>query len=60
MTKTITVKGIGRATAKPDTVALSLSLDSRAMEYDRAMETASEYIEDITRASCSRFERREH
>lgn len=48
MTKTITVKGIGRATAKPDTVALSLSLDSRAMEYDRAMETASEYIEDIT------------
>ncbi len=50
MTKTITVKGIGRATAKPDTVTLSLSLDSRAMEYDRAMETASEHIENITRA----------
>lgn len=50
MSRTITVKGIGRATAKPDTVLLSLSLDSRNMEYNKAMELASENIEDITSA----------
>lgn len=49
MPKTITVKGIGRATARPDTVVLSMSLDSRALEYDKAMEIASGNIEDITR-----------
>ena len=49
MPGTITVKGIGRATAKPDTVVLSMSLDSRASEYDKAMEVASDNIEDITR-----------
>ena len=49
MQRTITVKGIGRATAKPDTVVLSMSLDSSALEYDKAMEIASDKIDDITR-----------
>lgn len=49
MPRTITVKGIGRATARPDTVVLSMSLDSRAPEYNRAMELASDNIDDITR-----------
>ncbi len=47
MSRTITVKGTGRATAKPDTVVLSMSLDARAMEYDKAMEIASDNISDI-------------
>lgn len=50
MPRTITVKGIGRATAKPDTVVLPMSLDSCAMEYDRTMEIAAENINDITGA----------
>lgn len=49
MPRTITVKGIGRATAKPDTVVISMSLDSRAMDYDKAMEIASVNIQDINR-----------
>ena len=48
MSRTITVKGIGRATAKPDTVVLSMSLDSRAAEYSKAMEIAAGSISDIT------------
>lgn len=50
MARTITVKGIGRATAKPDTVVLSMSLESRAMEYDKAMEIAAESITGISDA----------
>ena len=50
MQGTITVKGIGRATARPDTIVLSMALDSRAVEYDRAMEIASDSIGDLTRA----------
>jgi len=50
MSRTITVKGIGRATAKPDTVVLSMSLDSRAVEYDKAMEIASDSICEISGA----------
>jgi len=48
MTRTITVKGIGRATAKPDTVVISMSLDSRDKEYDKAMEIAADNISAIT------------
>ena len=48
MSRTITVKGIGRASAKPDTVVISMSLDSRAMDYDGAMEIAADNIQDIT------------
>ncbi|MCM1313729.1 MAG: SIMPL domain-containing protein [Roseburia sp.] len=50
MPRTITVKGIGRASARPDTVVLSMSLDSRDKDYDKAMEIAADNIEDITRA----------
>lgn len=48
MSRTITVKGIGRASAKPDTVVISMSLDSRAMDYDKAMEIAIDNLQDIT------------
>lgn len=49
MPRTITVKGIGRVSAKPDTVVVCMLLDSRAMDYDKAVEIASVTIQDITR-----------
>ena len=49
MPRTITVKGIGRVSAKPDTVVVSMSLDSCVMDYDKAMEIASVNIQDIIR-----------
>lgn len=50
MPKTITVTGIGRATARPDTVVISMSLDSHDRAYDKAMEIAAENIDVITKA----------
>lgn len=50
MEKRITVKGIGRATAKPDTIVLTMSLKSHAQEYDKAMEIAANSISNITKA----------
>ena len=47
MSRTITVKGIGRASAKPDTVVIFMLLDSRTMDYDKAMEIAADNIQDI-------------
>lgn len=49
MKKTITVKGVGRASTRPDTVVLSLQLESRSMQYDRAMDAAADKIEALTR-----------
>jgi uncharacterized protein YggE len=44
MEKTITVKGTGKATAKPDLVVLSMNLESRDREYKKAMDMASDNI----------------
>ena len=58
MPRTITVKGTGRAIARPDTVVLTMTIDSRAKGYDKAMETASGNIEDITQAlAAAAFEK---
>lgn len=58
MPRTITVKGIGRASARPDTVVLSMLLESRDMDYSKAMEIAADNIEDITNAvMAAGFER---
>ena len=38
MTRTITVKGVGSATAKPDYVIISMTLDAQDMKYEKAME----------------------
>lgn len=38
MPRTITVKGVGRATAKPDMIVISMSLESRHKIYEKAME----------------------
>ena len=50
MPRTITVKGIGKVSAKPDYVALSMTLESRNKDYDKAVELASQYIEELTQA----------
>ena len=44
MARTITVKGIGKASAKPDYVVLSMTLESNHMDYDKAMDMAASHI----------------
>lgn len=45
MARTITVKGIGKAFAKPDHVVLSMTLESKHKDYDKAMEIAAAHIQ---------------
>ena len=47
MNRTITVKGIGRATAKPDYVVLSMILESKHKDYDKAMDMAASHIQHL-------------
>ena len=37
MPRTITVKGIGKVSATPDYVVLSMGLESQDMDYEKAM-----------------------
>ena len=46
--KTIRVKGIGKASARPDYVVLTMKLASRNMEYQKAMDRASDSIGQLT------------
>lgn len=50
MPRTITVKGMGSVSAKPDFIVLTLSLESQNMNYEAAMEQAAERIEQLTNA----------
>ena len=50
MDRTITVRGVGTATTKPDWVVLRLNLNSRDKEYDKAMELASGNIDKLSEA----------
>ena len=45
MPRTITVKGIGKVSAAPDFVVLSMGLESQDMDYEKAMNIASENID---------------
>ena len=47
MERTITIKGIGRATAKVDTVVILMKLNTVEREYDAAMDKASDEIETL-------------
>ncbi len=42
MARTITIKGIGKVSVKPDYVILSMSLESRDLNYNKAMNLASQ------------------
>ncbi len=41
MERTMTVKGIGRAAAKPDCILIPLTLSAKDIDYEKAMETAA-------------------
>lgn len=47
MPRTITVTGIGHATARPDTVIISMTKESQDKDYDRAMQIEGDSIADI-------------
>lgn len=50
MPRTITVKGVGKATTKPDLVVLSMSLESKDMDYEKAMEIAADNIAKLNKS----------
>lgn len=45
--KTITVKGVGNVSVKPDLVVLSMSLETRNRDYETAMREAASRIDHI-------------
>ena len=47
MPRTITVKGIGKVSAAPDFVVLSMGLESQDMDYEKAMNIALEEPVDM-------------
>lgn len=47
MSRTITVKGIGKVTAVPDCVIIYISIDTHAQKYDDTLEIASQKIENL-------------
>lgn len=47
MNRTITVKGIGKVSAKPDYIVLSMSLKTKDMEYEKTMNMATEQLENL-------------
>jgi len=47
MARTITVKGIGRASAKPDYVVISMTLESNNKDYNKAMSLAADNIQHL-------------
>lgn len=48
--RTITVKGIGAVSVKPDLIVLRLSMETAEYEYDAAMKAAAEKIEFLNKA----------
>ncbi len=53
MARIITVKGIGKASAKPDYVEISMSLHTCDRNYDRAMDLAGQHIQHLTETICA-------
>ena len=49
MSRIITVKGIGTVSSKPDTVVLTMDLDSRHAEYGKCMKLAARELETLRR-----------
>jgi hypothetical protein len=47
MARTITVKGIGKASAKPDQVVLHITLESRDMNYQAAVGNSADQLEKL-------------
>ena len=49
--RTITVKGTGSVSARPDYIILSLNIEALSETYDRAMSEAAERIERLQGAT---------
>ena len=49
--RTITVKGTGNVSARPDYIVLSLSIETLSETYDQAMTDASERIKRLQDAA---------
>ncbi len=53
MARVITVKGVGKASAKPDYVVISMTLNARDRSYDNAMGLAGQHIQHLTETICA-------
>lgn len=47
MNRTITIKGIGKLSLKPDQVVVSLTLETIDKNYDKAMDMAADHLEQL-------------
>ena len=52
MNRTITVKGTGKVSTKPDQVVLSMTLETTHKEYDQAMKIAADHIQQLNTVLC--------
>lgn len=52
MARPITVKGIGKVSAKPDYVVFSMTLESKHKDYDKAMDMAADHIQQLNETLC--------
>lgn len=50
MNRVITVKGIGKVSAKPDLIVLSMTLAIKNMDYEKTMEESAEAINQLQKA----------
>ena len=53
MMRTITVKGVGNVSAKPDYISISMTVESVENDYDKAMDGAARRIENLKAAAVS-------
>lgn len=51
--RTITVKGVGTASTRPDYAVINITLESGDFEYDKALETAAKAVDSMTSALVS-------
>lgn len=51
MKRTITVKGVGSVSAKPDYITLTLSITEKDMDYEKALEGAARRIAQLEGAA---------
>ena len=57
--KTITVKGVGAVSVKPDLIVLGLKITTKDYEYDSTMKVAAERIDALNKSlEAAGFEKR--
>lgn len=50
MARTITVKGVGKASVKPDQVEIRMTLEAKDTDYDKAMDIAGNQVADLKKS----------